>query len=195
VQQVVPRRRSELPERVATAMGYVMLLAIGLVAFALVTNQISRGWLRSLVYATLLGTVWAIAGWILAGRSATRSVALSGDGLVWTDQRMRKGSMRRDAVSRIEQHRYRTPLGPRTGAWVVDTAGRARVKLMPRFPPNELASALSVPLVVAQGLAQDQRELERLLPGSGELAMRNTLIRYVIPVGLGFAALALNAYA
>jgi hypothetical protein len=173
-------------------MGYVMIYLIALVAFAIVTHGISRGW-RAVVYALLLGFVWVLTAWVLVGKPTTRSLALSSDSLAWFDQRLRKDSMRRDAVARIEQRRYRAPLGTRTGAWVVDVTGRARVKLGPRFPAGELAEGLGVPLVPAEGLAKNQRELERLLPGSGELALRNALIQYVIPVGLGVAALVLDA--
>jgi len=174
-------------------MGYVMLYLIALVAFAIVTHGISRGWFRAVTYASLLGFVWIITAWILAGKPTTRSLALSSDSLAWVDQRLRKDSMRRDAVARIEQRLYRAPLGTRTGAWVVDATGRARVKLVPRFPAGELAEGLGVPLVHAEGLAKNQRELEGLLPGSGEMAMRHALIQYVIPVGLGLAVLVLDA--
>jgi hypothetical protein len=192
MQQVVPRGRGDRPPRFTTATGYAMLLVIAIVAFAFVTKEIPGGWLRAVVYGTLLGFVWALVSWIVAGRSATRSIVLSGDGIEWFDQRMRKGSMSREAVSRVEQHRYRTSLGTRSSSWVVDTTGRASVKLMPRFPAEELATALNVPLLVAPGVAHDQRDLERLLPGSGELAVQKPLLRYVIPFGLGIVAVALN---
>jgi hypothetical protein len=190
--QVFPRRRGAQSDRVTTVMGYLMIYLIALVAFAIVTHGISRGW-RAVVYALLLGFVWVLTAWILVGKPTTRSLALSSDSLAWVDQRLRNDSMRRDAVARIEQRRYRAPLGTRTGAWVVDVTGRARVKLGPRFQARELAEGLGVPLVQAEGLAKNQRELERLLPGSGEMALRNALIQYVIPVGLGVAALVLDA--
>jgi hypothetical protein len=191
--EVFPRRRGARSDRVTTVMGYVMIYLIGFVAIAIATHGISRGWLRAVTYALLLGFVWVLTAWILVGKPTTKALALSSESLAWVDQRLRKDSMRRDAIARIEQRMFRAPLGTRTGAWVVDVTGRARVKLVPRFPAGELAEGLGVPLVEAQGLARNQRELERLLPGSGEMAMRHALIQCVIPVGLGVAALVLDA--
>jgi hypothetical protein len=178
---------------VTTVMGYVMIYVIAFVAIVIVTHGISRGLLRAVTYALLLGFVWVFTAWLLLGKPTTRSLSLSSDSLAWLDQRLRKDSMSRDAIARIEQRMYRAPLGKRTGAWIVDVAGQARVRLAPRFPAGELAEGLGVPLVQAEGLAKNQRELERLLPGSGEMAMRHALFQYVIPFGLGLAALALDA--
>jgi hypothetical protein len=170
-----------------------MLCLIAFVILVVVSNAMSRGWLRTLVYAGVFVLVWSIIAWIAVGRPATGSVAVSIESVAWVDQRLRKGSMKREAISRIEQVRHRTPFGQSTGSWLVDTGGHARVKLMARIPARELASALEVPLVEARELVTDQREVERRLPGSGEIRVRHAIVQYVIPFGLGLAALALNS--
>jgi hypothetical protein len=172
-----------------------MLYLTAFVTLVVVSNALSRGWLRLFAYLVLLTSVWLFSAWIVIGRPTTRSVTVSTESVAWVDQRLQNGAVKRDAVSRIEQRNYRTSFGDRTGSWIVDVAGQSRVKLMPRVPAKELADALGAKLVEAQGGVAGQRELEQLLPGSGEIAFRHPLVQYVIPAGLGVAAVLLNAYA
>ena len=191
--QVFPRSRGAQSERITNFASYVMLYLGGLVAMVVAANAISRGLLRALAYAVVLAFLWIITAWIVAGRPGTRALVVTTEGVNWVDQRLHRSSLSREAISRIEQHVFQTSLGRRTGTWLVDDAGQAKVKLMPRIPAREVAGALGVPLVEAEGLVPDQREMERRLPGSGEIASRQAVVTYVVPFGLGFAALALNA--
>ena len=174
-------------------LGYGFLLALALIGMAAIPQLIQKGTIRLIAYAVVLLMAYVMLAWIAASGPSAMALIVSPTTLWWRDQRLRGHLLERRQVASIQGRTVQIQGGRKmSGNWLVDVGGRAQFRLSTVARPADLAEALGVEHLVFPQVLSGMAALEVILPGATDLVRARPLWKYIIPVGVGIAAVTLN---